>query len=146
MKVNTKGRNKKGQMDFILLAKIMCLTLFGFAMLFSASYPDAATMGVYGILLRKGLILIFGIATLAFAASFDYHRYRRYSAAMVVITLVVMALVLSIGFVSHGARRQISLGFISFQPSEFAKVVLVIYLASRLSNEKTQNITTDRKP
>ncbi len=144
MKSKITPKEKNGQVDFVLLFIIMSIMLFGFVMLFSANAPKAAGGGIYGILLRQGLIFAAGIAMLIFSLKWDYHIYSPHRKKILVITLVIMAAVPAIGFVSHGATRQISLGFISFQPSEFAKVAMVLYYASFLSNPKTQNITNDR--
>lgn len=145
MKSKIPAKEKIGQVDFVLLIIIMCIMLFGFVMLFSASAPKAANGGIYKTLIRQGAILALGIGTLAFFVSIDYHMYRRYKKPIVLGTAVLMVLVPLIGFASHGATRQISLGFISFQPSEFAKIVLIIYYAARFSNKNTQNLTTDKE-
>lgn len=145
MKSNPGRRESAGQVDFVLLIIILCLLLFGFVMLFSASSPRASQGGIYRTLLRQGAILLGGVAVMVIAASYDYHIYKRHNKLISLVTVGVMILVPIIGFASHGATRQISLGFISFQPSEFAKVVLVIYYASRFSDKNTQNLTTDKK-
>lgn len=145
MKSKSRGSEKGGQVDFILLIIILCLLLFGFVMLFSASAPKATQGGIYRTLLRQGAILFLSGGVMVFSMSQDYHLYKRYKKIIVLATAVVMVLVPLIGFASHGATRQISLGFISFQPSEFAKIVLVIYYASRYSDKNTQNLTTDTK-
>lgn len=145
MKGRITPREKNGQVDFILLFIIMSIMLFGFVMLFSANAPKAANGGIYGILLRQGVIFGLGIAALVFFANIDYHRYSRHRKKILITTLAVMMAVPLFGFVSHGATRQIALGPISFQPSEFAKVAMVLYYASFLSDPQTQDITKDRK-
>ena len=145
MKENPGRRESSGQVDFILLIIILCLLLFGFVMLFSASSPKATHGGIYRTLLRQGTLLLMGAATMTVASLNDYHIYKQYRKLIFVATIVIMVLVPLIGFASHGATRQISLGFISFQPSEFAKISLVIYYASRFSEKGTQNLTTDKK-
>ena len=57
--------------------------------------------------------------------------------------IIAMYAVPIIGFASHGATRQISLGPISFQPSEIAKFALVLYYADRFSDRKTSNLSED---
>ena len=73
------------------------------------------------------------------------HRYRKYSKIIMAVTTILMYIVPLIGFASHGAKRQISLGPISFQPSEVAKFALVIYFATRYTSSKTSNLTNDKK-
>ncbi len=144
MKGRIAPKEKSGQIDFVLLIIIMSIMLFGFIMLFSANSPEAANGGIYSVLMRQGLIFGLGVATLFVSMNFDYHRYSRHRKKILIITVSIMLAVPLFGFVSHGATRQISLGAISFQPSEFAKVAMVLYFASFLSDPKTQNITTDR--
>lgn len=144
MEEKNKSRGR-GQIDFILLVIILAMFLFGFVMLFSASSPETAKSGIYRALLRQFVIAALGMAVMVVSAMYDYHNYYNKSKTIVWATLGIMVAVPLIGFASHGATRQISLGFISFQPSEFAKFVMVIYYASRFSDKGTQNLTTDKK-
>lgn len=143
MEENNKTKSR-GQIDFILLVIILAMFLFGFVMLFSASSPETAKSGIFRALLRQFILAGLGLAVMVAASLYDYHNYQKKSKPIVLVTLAIMAIVPFLGFVSHGATRQISLGFISFQPSEFAKFVIVIYYATRFSDKKTQNLTTDR--
>ncbi len=142
-KITPKGRS--GKVDFVLLFIIMSIMLFGFVMLFSANAPKAADGGIYMVLLKQGGYCLFSVIMMVIAMKFDYHRYSLHSKKIFVITAIIMGAVPLIGIMSHGATRQISLGPVSFQPSEFAKVAMVLFFASFLSDPKTQNITSDRK-
>ncbi len=138
-------KESSGQVDFILIILILSLLLFGFIMLFSASAPSAASGGIFRAVLRQGTILAIGIVMLVFFANFDYRRYKLLQKPMMAAAIAVMYIVPAVGFASHGATRQISLGFISFQPSEFAKIVLVLFFAGRFSDKRTLNLTNDYK-
>lgn len=135
-----------GKVDFILLMTIIVLLLFGLIMLFSASTPRALNEGnIYSIIIKQASMSVIGCVGMFFTSQLDYHIYRKYSRPIFAISLALMALVPMIGFVSHGARRQISLGPISFQPSELAKFALVIFYAARFSNSKTSDISKPNK-
>lgn len=138
-------KTSTGQVDFILLVLILSLLLFGFVMLFSASSPSVADSGVGRMLIRQGAIIAMGSFLMGFAMINDYHMYVKLNGTLFVGSVVVMFLVAFIGFASHGATRQISLGFISFQPSEFSKIVLILYFAARFSRKSTQNVVDDWK-
>lgn len=141
-----KKTRKSGQVDFILLMIIVCLLLFGLIMLFSASSPRALKSGnIYSIIIKQGIISLLGLVGMFFTTNFEYHRYRKYSKIIMAATTILMYIVPLIGFASHGAKRQISLGPISFQPSEVAKFALVIYFATRYTSSKTSNLTNDKK-
>lgn len=134
------------RVDFILLMVIVTLLLFGLIMLFSASSPRALDSGnIYSVILKQGALAIIGCAGMFLTANFDYHRYKKMSRLIMLGTLVIMYIVPIIGFASHGATRQISIGPISFQPSELAKFALVIYFASRFSTRQTADLQHDTK-
>ncbi len=142
---DNKRKSPANQVDFVLLIIIISLLLFGLVMLFSASSPSALKSGnVYSIILKQGVISFLGCICMTIAANYDYTRLKRQSKIIMIVAIALMVIVPLFGFVSHGARRQISLGPISFQPSELAKFALVIYYAARFSNKKTSNLVTDR--
>ncbi len=132
------------QVDFVMLIIIMALLMFGLTMLFSASSPSALQSGnAYSVILKQGAMSLVGCVGMFFAANYDYHRLKKLSRIILMGTFVLMVLVPIIGFASHGARRQISLGFISFQPSELAKFALVIYYSARFSDKRTADLSKD---
>ena len=143
-----EGRRKTqaNQVDFILLIIIMCLLLFGLVMLFSASSPSALHSGnVYSIILKQGSISLIGCLCMFIAANYDYHKLKKFASPILGGTLILMVIVPLVGFASHGATRQISLGSISFQPSELAKFALVIFYSARFSEKKTADLTNNKK-
>ena len=75
-----------------------------------------------------------------FTARLDYSKIRKYSRAMIIVSILLLVAVFlpGIGKEAGGARRWISLGSFSFQPSEFVKFTLIIYLADFLS--RRQNV------
>jgi rod shape determining protein RodA len=70
-----------------------------------------------------------GMVALLGALAVDYHRLGRYAYPIYVITLILLVLVLLGGRSSRGAQRWFALGPFAFQPSELAKLVLVLVLA-----------------
>lgn len=146
MNATSRRTAKSGQIDFILLMIIVCLLLFGLIMLFSASSPKALEEGnIYSIIVKQMAVSLIGCAVMLVAMNYDYHYYKKLSKLIVTVTFLLMFIVPVIGFASHGATRQISLGPISFQPSELAKFALVIYYASRYSDKNTSNLSDDLK-
>lgn len=123
------------EMDWILVAVTALLVVYGFVALLSVTQgtPDA------GVLLRmRALHLIVGIVALILAATVDYRRLAALAQPLYVATLLLLAAVLVIGQTRLGAQRWILLGpFGGFQPSEVAKLALVITLARHLDLTKT---------
>ena len=81
---------------------------------------------------RQILYACVGAVVLVAAALVDPDLYRRYWRAIFVGTGVVIAFVLLVGHAAHGSTRWISLGFFTFQPSEFGKLLFVLALAGML--------------
>jgi cell division protein FtsW len=83
------------------------------------------------------------IGTIAMIASsaFDYKLFSKFSFYLYIasIALLIAVLIPGIGVTVYGAQRWINLGFTRFQPSEIAKIFLLIYLSCLLS-KKTVNI------
>ncbi len=85
---------------------------------------------------RQILYACVGAVVLFAAALIDPDLYRRYWRAIFIGTSVVIAFVLLIGHASHGSTRWISLGFFTFQPSEFGKLLFVLALAGMLAERQ----------
>ncbi|MBC5826243.1 MAG: putative lipid II flippase FtsW, partial [Candidatus Eremiobacteraeota bacterium] len=124
--------------DTSLLVIAGLLTGIGAVMVFSASsvsaythYHDAAYF------LKRELVFIgLGAGAVWLGASIDYTRLRAVAPWMLGVAIVLLGAVLlpHVGTVEGGARRWFSLGAISFEPSEFAKLALVVYLARLLGD------------
>lgn len=90
-----------------------------------------------GLPLYVKQLLWIGIGAVAFAVmlAFDYHKICRLAYILYGIVIVLLAVVLIAGKTSRGAQRWISLGPVAFQPSEFAKLMLILALASYYANQ-----------
>ncbi len=136
--------------DYILLTTVSILVLLGLVMVYSASFVEAFTLHgtQFYYLLRQLAGATIGTAGLLVAQRIDYRFWRRFSIPMLAITLTLLILVLvlpaSITTVND-SRAWIRLGggLFSMQPSEIAKLSLIIYFANWLSRrgEKVSNVT-----
>lgn len=124
--------------DYPLLTVIGILVPIGLVMVYSASFVDAFTnrgSQLYYTWRQLGGVIL-GTIGLLIAQRIDYRVWRRYSVHLLGATLVLLLLVLvlpaSITEV-NGARSWIRLGWFSMQPSEIAKLALVVYFADWLS-------------
>ena len=76
----------------------------------------------------------------------DLRSFAKYKKVYMIVTLILMPLALLFGTEQYGAKNWILIGPISFQPSEFAKIALVLYLASALATyENKSNFKEDFK-
>ena len=117
--------------DTMLLAVILLLAGSGMAMLFSASYPDAVNSGkpfTYFIS-RQALMFCIGSLMAIIVAYMPMKIFADWNKILLAIVFVLNLLPPLYGDV-NGASRWIRIGALSIQPSEFYKIVLVLYLAS----------------
>jgi cell division protein FtsW len=127
--------------DRILFVTTSLLTLFGLVMVYSASSVVAASK--YGMssyfFLRQLAYAGIGYALLVLAMNRDYHLWqnRRTIRALAFVVLIALALVFMLPKV-NGAHRWLQFGFISFQPSEIAKLVVLFFLASYLHEHEAE--------
>ena len=132
---------KKGTVDHTLLILVVILLLFGLTVLLSTSaYNGQVKFSDPASYFKKQLFAtVLGIAVLYLAAVLDYPRLEKWGVAAYLLSLVLSTLVLFVGASINGSRRWLSLGPLSFQPSEFAKPAVILFLAriiSRRENKK----------
>ncbi|ASW42545.1 stage V sporulation protein E [Clostridium isatidis] len=141
-KINSKKKkNNMKNIDYGLLCVIFLLLFVGIIMVYSSSsyYALYEKNSPEYFFFKEILWTGVGICAMLFTMAIDYHYYKKITGQMFIITLIFLVLVLFIGAEVNGARRWIRLGPLSFQPSELAKYVLVIYLAKQL-DRKNSNI------
>ena len=126
------------RVDVVLAAAVIGLVGFGVVMVYSASSFEATVrfhdaqyflrkQAVYAVL---ALLLMWGVSRV------DYHRLRRLTYPLLVgVVGLLVATVAGLGHRAGNAYRWLSLGPINIQPSEIAKVVLVLWLAYSLSKK-----------
>jgi cell division protein FtsW len=121
-----------------IFATVAGLVAIGLVMVFSASSATAyATYHDTAYFLKRQLVwLVIGGAFAYLAYRIDYTKLKRISPALVGVTvlLLVLTLIPHVGLQTGGARRWLGLSVLSFQPSEIAKLALVLFLAAKLSS------------
>lgn len=125
--------------DIWLVLVVFTLVVFGLLMVYSAStdYSMVVLGEAPNYMFRRQLVFVFGgIAVAAFLAWFDYHRFKKLAIPIILVTIVGLAGVLFVNEVINNAARTLFKG--SVQPSEFAKLAVVIYLAVWLFARKEQ--------
>ncbi|MEK7507484.1 MAG: putative peptidoglycan glycosyltransferase FtsW [Patescibacteria group bacterium] len=131
--------------DYFLLTLVVILTLFGLAMLASASselgkirFNDS-----YYYLKHQALFgLSLGVIGFLAASFFRYQYLKKFALPFLIINLIALVLVFtSIGLEARNANRWLKIGPLSFQPAESMKLVFILYLAAWLSNTKIKRTT-----
>lgn len=128
-------KKKLGPLDYQLMAVVIILICFGLIMLYSASSYE-------GLMYHKGddkyfftrqsIFFVAAIIAALVVSRIDYHRWVKISPVVYWGSMVLMSMVWmpGIGIEQNGARRWIGYNGFSFQPSEFAKIGLILMLAS----------------
>ena len=133
-----RTRIRRGTLDFGFLISVMLLLVLGLIMVFSASYPSAYYQydnGFYFIEKQLKWALL-GLVAMFFTANFDYHNYKKLAVPILFACALLLLAVLVVGIKVKGARRWLGTPSISFQPSEVAKIGLIIYFAYSMSLAK----------
>jgi cell division protein FtsW len=130
---------KQLESDRILFGAVVALVFFGCLMVYSASAVLAAEQfgSSYHFLARQVFWAVLGLALMIVMMNVDYHRLA--SPAVVFPALAIELVLLAVVFLaapSHNAHRWLRWGWASFQPSELAKVVTVIFLAYFLETRR----------
>lgn len=123
-----------------LLITTTILICVGIVMVYSASscyaYENFHDGAFY--LKRQVVHLIIGLFVAAFVFRYDYKKIKKHSKVLLALSVLSLVLVLlpSIGREVGGARRWVKIGFLGFQPSAFAGLFLIVYLADVLERKQ----------
>jgi cell division protein FtsW len=135
---NRQGHAARMQgVDQALVWVVGALLLWGMVMVYSASIampdnPRFARFSHTHFLMRHVIYMVVGLSVALLAFQVRMENWEKWARPLFVISLILLALVLIpfIGKSVNGARRWISLGVVTFQPSELAKLATIIYAAN----------------
>lgn len=125
--------------DSVFLVFVILLTAFGTLMVFSAgvAYAEKRYDDSLYFVKKQAIWIIIGFAVMLIASNIKINLYNKFTPHFYFTTIILLLLVLIIGFVGNGAKRWIAIGPLTIQPSEIAKLSMVMMLAKYFSkNEK----------
>jgi cell division protein FtsW len=126
--------------DFALLASTMALVSLGLTMVFISStvMANSQYQDPYFFVKRQTVYALLGVGVLVLCRSTDYHRYKDWAYWFLFASLIGLVLVFvpHLGAKVRGAARWVRLGPLTLQPSEFAKLAMVIFLAYSLTSKQ----------
>jgi cell division protein FtsW len=137
----TPARPASGPMDPLLAALAIALLGFGVVMVFGASSIEATVgwQSPFYFLKRQALFACAGLVVMMLAAHLDYRRLRPLTyPALIGVTALLLLSVVGFGHTGGGAARWLRLGPIHVQPSEAAKLALILWLAHSLEKKQGQ--------
>ncbi len=135
------GRNSadpRAHVDWGLLIGTLLLVSAGLVSIYTATYQNRSIAGLDTLYFvkRQGLALVVGLIGMGIVMAIDYHRLRQFSLVLYLGILGMLAAVLVVARAHNGADAWFDFGPFQLQPSELAKVVLVLVLAGYVANER----------
>lgn len=140
--------NTNKPFDFVLFITVLILLSIGIVMVLSASSPSALSKlgNSYAYVTRQAMFAVLGIILLLVISKIDYRVWAKFAniAYWASILVLITVAIPSLGSESKGATRWLDLGFTTIQPSELAKIALIIFYATWLTKNKNKlkNIKT----
>jgi rod shape determining protein RodA len=124
-------------LDWVLLATVAGLVGIGLWAIGGITHNDVAGRPDYYVL-RQGIFAFVGGLGFIGALFVNPDLYRRHKWVVYGVMTGALALVILVGAASHGSRRWIDFGFFRFQPSEFGKVLFVVFFAAFLADRSRE--------
>lgn len=138
---------KKIKIDLILLIGVIVIALFGLLMVYSSSYiwAEYKYNDALKYLKAESLFLLIGIIILFLAIKIPYKNYLKNANIIlgVCVLLLILVLIPGIGTIRNGSRSWFGIGSFGIQPSEFAKLGIIIWTSKYLTTN--QKIMKDIK-
>jgi cell division protein FtsW (lipid II flippase) len=130
--------------DALLLPLVTLLTGLGLIMIFRLTYDRE---GVENLAMTQALWILIGCGAMALTVLFlkNYHRLFDYKYLLAIVAVALICLTFTpLGYEVNGARLWVRLGPLNFQPSEFARIALIIFFAGYLAEKRDLLAATSR--
>lgn len=128
------------KMNITLVISILILSIFGILMIYSASYiwAEYKYNDSFKFVKNQSIFFLIGLVLMYFISKIDYKKYYEKANLILVIcfTLLILVLIPGIGTVRNGSRSWFGIGSFGIQPSEFAKLGLIIFVSKYLNNNE----------
>jgi cell division protein FtsW len=138
-------RQRSDRAFALLIAIVVVLNLIGLVMVLSASSVTA--LYDYGsswyYFVRQLIWVVVGFVAFVITMQVDYRKWRRFVGPLLVLALALLVLVLVIGTEVNGSKRWLGIGDLRIQPSEFAKLALLVFTADLLARRDDRMHRTD---
>ncbi len=133
---------KTKRVDTFLMIAVFIIGLFGIIMIYSASsiWAEYKFHDAFKFVKAQGIFFLAGIVLMNALLKIDYSVYQKHANKILGICFLLLVLVLipGIGTVRNGSRSWFGLGGFGIQPSEFAKIGLIIYVSKYLANHRKE--------
>lgn len=135
---------KKKHIDYFLFISVIIISIFGIIMIYSASsiWAEFKYQDAFKYIKQQGLFFLVGILVMLFSSkiSLDFLKKKANLILIGCFLLLVLVLIPGIGSIRNGSRSWFGIGGFGIQPSEFAKLGLIIFTAKYLArNQKNMS-------
>lgn len=131
--------------DIVLLLTVVVMVLFGLLMVYSSSfiYAQERTGDGFAFIKKQLIFSSLGFGALLIACRVDYRRWAQWAYPVLGLAIALLALIFvpGVGARVGGAQRWLRLGFMNFQPGEFAKFAVIFFVARQMA-KKSDRIHT----
>ncbi len=145
MSARAKKSQRKQSIDYPLLVTVVALTIFGLIAVWATSISDALKSSdnapPLGFVTAQLQWILIGAAAAVITYKVGYRFLAKISFPLMLAVAGLLGYVALFGKEVNGSKRWIELPWVSFQPSEIAKLVLIIYLAYWLSSKDTEKLS-----
>jgi len=132
----------KNYLDLILFISVCLIAGFGVIMVYSASeiWAEYKWNDPFKFARQQGIFFILGIILMLILSKIDYGIYKKRANIILMICFLLLVLVLipGIGMIRNGSRSWFGIGGFGIQPSEFAKIALIIFVSKYLANNQKE--------
>ena len=124
--------------DVVLAAAMVLIGAFGCLMVYSATRDSLEAQGISPsyYLKKQAIFLVIGLVVMVGVAAFDYRRLRDWAILIYGFTLLMLLAVYAVGHKSKGAQAWFQVGSYQMEPSEFAKIGLILAIAAYCASAK----------
>lgn len=130
------------KINLLLFFSVILISVFGVIMIYSASaiWSEYKFGNPYKYVINQGIFLILGLIIMYLVSKFNYNHFYNKANIIIVICLILLVLVLipGIGSVRNGSRSWFGIGSFGLQPSEAAKLGLIIFTSKYLTKNQKQ--------
>lgn len=122
--------------DYSLIFLVLVLCFLGLLVIYSTTQPKISNEEDMQFTKRQLLYILVGLFLCFIVATIDYHQLEKIAIPIYILAIIMLVYVFLFGKTMGGSRRWIKVAGFDFQPSEFAKIALIIFLADFLSRQK----------
>lgn len=134
------NRRMLKNLDFTMIIAVLILLTTSLIIISSATHVTTATEDPYWYLQRQAIFTVVNILLVVFLLTVDYNSLAKYAGVLYWVSVGSLLAVRFFGQTALGAQRWIQLGPINLQPSEFAKIIIIITLAKMLEKRRLDSL------